>query len=123
MDIHLKKFKITFYFKTCSATVVVMADSEEEAIFTARDRQFPPVPDDIKTVAVYAGSGGSRPGTGNKKGSTRTDDPRTVKKQICWTVNEWKQITDAAKVTGLDLATYQRDLILNPTPEQPERET
>ena len=58
----MKKFNVTFSFPSGTATVLIEADTEEAAIFKARDRECPPIPEEIKAVAVYAGSGGKRPG-------------------------------------------------------------
>lgn len=56
--------------------------------------------------------GGKRPGTGNKAGSIRVAEPRTVRKGLRWTVAEWQLICLRAKAVGLSVSDYQRNKIL-----------
>lgn len=106
------KFDVTFKFENCTPTVTVEADTWMQAIAKARARDYPPVPDDVPATAEYAGPGGKREGSGVKKGSIRTSDPRNIKKQIRWTAEEWKSIEDAAETAGISVALYQRNMIL-----------
>jgi hypothetical protein len=105
------KFDVTFYFKNCISTVKVEVDHEDEAIGKARLRDCPPVPDDILASCAYSGPGGKRAGAGVKQGSTRTSEPRNVKKQIGHTQKGWQFIEQECKKSGLDIQTYQREIL------------
>ena len=109
------KFDVTFYFENCTPTVTVDVEHENEAIGKARLRDYPPVADDIPATCVYSGSGGKRKGAGVKNGSIRTKNPRTGKKQICLSVEEWSQIKEKAESDSINVAAYMRSMGLNGT--------
>ena len=106
------KFDVTFQFEHCCPTITVDAENGAEAIKKARERDYPPVPDNIPACFAYSGPGGKRNGAGVKQGSSRAKEPRTIKKQIRWTEAEWAEVESKAKAAGVDIATYQRNLIL-----------
>lgn len=105
------KFDVTFYFKTCNVTVSVYAENEAKAIQQAREQYYPYVPSSVPTKCVYSGTGGKREGSGAKKGSTLTSEPRNIKKQLRHTEKEWAFIESECEESGLDIATYQREIL------------
>ena len=109
----MKKYAVTFDFKHGSVTVEVMADDQQSAIVVARCKEAgPPVPDFIPASAIEIKHGGIRSGSGNRKRRKLVDEPRTIKKQIRWTEKEWQQVVVAAEAAGIDVADYQRKMIL-----------
>ena len=109
----MKKWEVTFKFTSCTPAVLVLAETSEEAVDKARDRDFPPVPDYIPATAVRLGKGGARPGAGAKKGVSRVKVRREVKKGVLWTPSEWLQVETRAKEQGLTVAEYQRMKVLS----------
>lgn len=108
----MKKWEVTFKFKSCTPSVLVLAETEELAIEKARERDYPPVPQYIPATVVQLGRGGPRLGSGNKEGTQRVRIKRTVKKTVLWTPSEWEKIESKAKKSKLTVADYQRMKIL-----------
>ena len=108
----MKQFDVVFNFRHGDVHVDIEAEDGDQAIAKARSRDYPPVPDFIEATATYSGRGGKREGSGGKAGAKRVAEPRTVKKQICWTEKEWSKIEEGAKNAGVDVASFQRKLII-----------
>ncbi len=108
----MPRYNITFKFPTYELVVSTTADTPVEAIVIARaQEQVDPVVRAIAQIDLGLQRGGARPGAGNP-GGPRTDNPRTVIKQIRWTVEEWERIEAAARVTGQSVTDYQRGAML-----------
>ncbi len=110
------RWEVTFTFeingKSYEISTTVYADNAIEAIKKGRDRYHPAVLDDVHAVAVEISAGGKRKGAGAKAGSKRVASPRTVKKQIKWTAEEWAKIEQGARDAGQNVTDYQRSKLL-----------
>lgn len=110
------RWEVAFTFEIAGQSrkisTTVYADNDIEAIRRGRDRYHPGVMDDVPAVAVEISAGGKRKGAGAKAGSKRVASPRTVKKQIKWTKEEWAQIEKWAEDAGQNVTDYQRAKLL-----------
>ena len=110
----MKKFAVTFQFNHGHVTVGVLADDEQSAIAAARCKEAgSPVPEFIPATVIEIQHGGARKGSGNRQRKKLVKEPRTVKRQIRWTMTEWEQIALAAAAAGQSVADYQREKILS----------